>query len=293
MLAGVGSVRPDGAVIVAVFAREPVAEASTVAERVYVAVDPTARLMVSLIEPEPDAAHVAPAVAVQVQVAEVKEDDNVSATTTPTAAEGPTLEATIVYVIGEPGTAVVALSVLVMRRSAVGVRVSVSVAVLLAGELSATPLGTLMVAVLASVPVAEAATVAVRVKVAAPETGRFTDVEIEPEPLGAAQVPPAEAAHVQVAPVRVAGSVSVTVAPVTTDGPLLDATIVYVTVLPGIAVSTPSVLVMARSAAGARESVSLAVLFAVLGSVTVPGTEMLAVLVIVPVAVGLTVAVIV
>ena len=96
----------------------------------------------------------------------------------------------------------------------------------MAGELSATPLGTPMVAVLTNVPVAEATTVAVRVKVAVPATGRFPDVEIEPEPEAAVQLPPAEATHVQVAPVRLAGSVSVTEAPVTTDGPLFDATIV-------------------------------------------------------------------
>ena len=83
-----------------------------------------------------------------------------------------------------------------------------------------------MVAVLASEPVAEDNTVAVTVKVAVPETGRFTRVENEPEPLAAAHDPPAEATHVHVAPVNVAGSVSATTAPVTTEGPLLEATIV-------------------------------------------------------------------
>ena len=45
-----------------------------------------------------------------------------------------------------------------------------------------------------------------------------------PDPL-AVQVPPPEPVHVQVAPVRAAGTVSVTVAPVG-DGPGLVATIV-------------------------------------------------------------------
>ena len=48
---------------------------------------------------------------------------------------------------------------------------------------------------------------------------------IEPVPV-AAQVEPVDATHVQVAPVNDAGSVSVIVAPVTSDGPLLVATIV-------------------------------------------------------------------
>lgn len=96
LLPAVGSVTVPGAVIVAVFVNEPVAVDEMVPVKVYVAVAPTAKLIVSLMEPEPDAAHVAPAVAVQIQVAPVNEAGSVSATTTPTAAEGPKLEATIV-----------------------------------------------------------------------------------------------------------------------------------------------------------------------------------------------------
>ena len=62
-----------------------------------------------------------------------------------------------------PGTTVVLLSVLVMLRSACGVNVSVSVAVLLAGVGSVVPCGAATVAVLTSVPVADGLTVPVTV----------------------------------------------------------------------------------------------------------------------------------
>ena len=62
-----------------------------------------------------------------------------------------------------PGTTVVLPSVLVMLRSACGVRMSVSVAVLLAGVGSVRLTGTATVAVLTNVPVAEALTAPVTV----------------------------------------------------------------------------------------------------------------------------------
>src|SRR5438874_2614511 len=113
-----------------------------------------------------------------------------------------------------------------------------------------------------------------------------------PVPL-AVQLLPADAAHVQLALLMPAGSVSVTVAPVTALGPALLTTIVYVTVPPGVAVVTPSVLVMLRSASGARVSVSVAELLAGVGSVTPAGAVTVAVLDTVPVAVDEILAVIV
>ena len=59
-----------------------------------------------------------------------------------------------------PGITVVTPSVFVIERSAVGLRVSVSVAVLLPGVGSVMPPGAVTVAVLARVPVAVAETVA-------------------------------------------------------------------------------------------------------------------------------------
>ena len=58
-----------------------------------------------------------------------------------------------------------------------------------------------------------------------PATGRLAVWLMLPDPL-AAQVPPPDPTQVQVTPVIVPGTVSVTAAPVTALGPPLDATIV-------------------------------------------------------------------
>ena len=116
-------------------------------------------------------------------------------------------------------------SVFVVDRSAVGVRESVSVAELFAGVGSVTVAGAAIVAVLTRLPVAEAFTVPVTVNVVVPPTGRSTDAEMLPLPLAGHEAPPV-AAQDHVALVRIAGSVSVTVAAVTADGPVLVATIV-------------------------------------------------------------------
>ena len=105
---------------------------------------------------------------------------------------------------------------------------------------------------------------------------------ILPEPL-AVQVPPPAPTQVQVQ-VKLAGNVSATVAPVALLGPALLAVIVYVTEPPGVAVATPSVTVIDRSALALSVSVSVAVLFPGVGSVTPPGAATVAVLLSVPVA---------
>src|SRR5713101_4389427 len=85
----------------------------------------------------------------------------------------------------------------------------------------------------------------------------------------AVQLPPF-ATQLHVALLMAAGSVSVTVAPTASLGPVFDTTIVYVVVAPGIAVVTPSVLVMARSTSMLSVSLSVAVAGdALAGSVTV------------------------
>ena len=61
--------------------------------------------------------------------------------------------------------------------------------------------------------------------------------------------------------------------------------------MPGTTVVTPSVFVIVRSAEGESVSVSVAELLPGVGSVTPTGTETVAVLTSVPVAVGETVAV--
>ena len=72
---------------------------------------------------------------------------------------------------------------------------------------------------------ADGLTVPVSVKVAVPSTRRFTLASMAPVP-EAGHEEPAEAAQVQVTPVRSGGGVSVTVAPVTALGPALPTTIV-------------------------------------------------------------------
>src|SRR5438132_431421 len=122
-----------------------------------------------------------------------------------------------------------------MAKSALGPRVSVSVALLLPGVGSVTPAGAATEAVLVSDPVAAGSMFPVRVYVAVPPTGRWSVVLMLPVPLAAPQLEPADATHAQVAPVRAAGTVSVTPAPMTELGPLLVTMIVYVSGVPGTA----------------------------------------------------------
>jgi hypothetical protein len=95
----------------------------------------------------------------------------------------------------------------------------------LAGVGSVTEPGNAMVAVLEIVPVAEAMTVAEIENVVVPAGANVTVAATLPLP-DAGQVDPAVAAHVQVAAESDAGIVSLTVAPVTVDGPGLVATTV-------------------------------------------------------------------
>ena len=89
-----------------------------------------------------------------------------SLTLAPMAVLGPGLVAVIVWVNRGAGhRARPTPSVLVSARSACGVSVSVSVAVLLAEKGSVKPAGAATVAVLASVPVAVGATVPIAVNV--------------------------------------------------------------------------------------------------------------------------------
>src|SRR5260370_828273 len=114
--------------------------------------------------PDPLAAQVPPPAPTHLQVAPVMAAGSVSATVAPVAVLGPAFDATIVYVMGEPGIAVAGPSVFVIERSACCcVRVSVSVAELLARFGSATLAGAVTVAVFDSVPVAAGSMVALAV----------------------------------------------------------------------------------------------------------------------------------
>jgi hypothetical protein len=117
-------------------------------------------------------------------------------------------------------------------KSLTGEMVSVSVAELFVSDGSLNPDGAAMDAVFDSVPVALGSMDATTTNVADPPLSSVTGAAIDPEP-DAGQLDPVVAVHVQVADVTDEGMVSATVAPVTVDGPLFDATIVHVTVSPG------------------------------------------------------------
>src|SRR6266436_6355990 len=199
----------------------------------------------------PLAAHVPPPAPTQVQVTPPMAAGTVSDTVAPLTPLGPEFDATIVYVMGEPGTTVAWPSVFVIERSAWGVRMSVSVAELLAGLGSATLAGAVTVAVFDSVPVAAGSMVAVAVKVTVPPgstaTGRLMRVL---SPTMEQQVEPGEAEQVQLTFGSAAGNVSATAAPFAVKGPALPTVIVYVTGWPGTAVLCPSVFVTERLACG-------------------------------------------
>lgn len=163
LLVETGSTVPDGTAIDAEFTMEPVALGETLAVTVYVAVEPTAMVTVSLMSPVPLAAHDAPAVATHVHEAPVSVLGTLSVIDAPTTFDGPLFEATMVYARLVPGTALVRPSVFVIARSERGVSVSTSEPVLSPGVESVVPTGVEIVAVLVNVPVALRATVAVRV----------------------------------------------------------------------------------------------------------------------------------
>jgi hypothetical protein len=103
------------------------------------------------------------------------------------------------------------------------------------------------VAEFVSKPVADGEIVATSVYVAVPPARSETVEAMLPIPLAAPQLDPAVAAHVHVADEIAAGSVSATGAFVTELGPAFETAIVYVVVVPGITVTTPSVFVIERS----------------------------------------------
>src|SRR5262245_59304259 len=110
-----------------------------------------------------------------------------------------------------------------MARSARGVRLSVSVALLLPGVGSVTPAGARTVAVLVRLPVAEGLTWTVKVKVTVAPAGRLTVVARAPLPLSGPLTPPPPVASLnsQLPAVTPAGRGSEPLAPITALGPLL------------------------------------------------------------------------
>ena len=148
--------------------------------------------------------------------------------------------------------------------------VSESVAELLAALVSVEPAGAATAAVLEIVLSngALGLTVAVMTYVADVPLGRVTVVEMAlPDPLPPPHAAPApDGVQVQLTPVRLAGTVSVTGAAVAVDGPALATTTVYDNKVPGTASTSPSVLVIDRSTCGVTLSVSVAALLPGVGS---------------------------
>jgi hypothetical protein len=93
--------------------------------------------------------------------------------------------------------------------------------------LSVTPAGAVTVAVFVIELAVEAETVALTEIVAVPPNARLMIADTFPVPDAGAHTEGREAVQVQVAPVSPGGSVSATVAPTTSDGPLFVTTIVY------------------------------------------------------------------
>lgn len=141
--------------------------------------------------------------------------------------------------------------------------------------------------------VAFAGNVACNVKVAVPALARLTVVLMLPVPLACPQLEPLDAVHVHETFVKAAGTLSVTVAPVTGLGPSLVTVIVYVNGAPGMGCEGFAVLAIRRFACEITWSVSLAELLPLAGSVEPAGGVTVAVFVNVKSASAATVAVIV
>ena len=230
--------------------------------------------------PDPAAGHDEPADAEHVHDTPVNEAGTRSLKGAPTTADGPAFDTTIWYVTVSPGWAKRSLSVLVTDRSTSGDRASTSVAELLAGLRSVDAGGAATVAVFDSVPVDDARTSAVMVKVALPPAVRSTVVLMLPAP-PTGQLPPT-ATQLHTAFDRFAARASTTDAPITSEGPLLETTTVYVTDVPGTSTTAPSVFEIARSVCGVNVSTSVAVLLEEFGSFVPAAAATVAVLVSTP-----------
>ena len=180
-----------------------------------------------------------------------------------------------------PGTAEVLLSVWVIDKSTWGVRVSVSVELLLAELVSDTPLKGETETVLEMDPVAVGSMLPERVMVTLFPEARFKPSQ-RPEEL----LYDPELGVPKVALSRAAGMESVNVKLLIVLGPLLVTVIVYVLEVPGVTEVLLSVCVTDKSTCGVRVSISVALLLDELVSDTPLGGETETMLEMDPVAVG-------
>ena len=154
---------------------------------------------------------------------------------------------------------------------------------------SVKPSGGVTVAVFTSVPVASGSIVPLTVNVAVPPARRFTSTpEMFPTPSNG-PLEPTLYDTVQVGFSKATGNVSLMIAPTTSLGPGFVTRIVYVSGVPGIALTFPSVFRIERSPVGSSWVLSVAVLFAGFRSVKFAGGVTVTVLTSVPVAEALIV----
>ena len=173
--------------------------------------------------------------------------------------------------------------VFVTARSAILSMSVTSVESLLVRSESTMPVGNVTDAVFESVPLAAGDTVAVTLNVTVLAAGMSIISLIEPKPDAALHDAAPVAAQVQLAPINAAGNESITWMRSICDGPGLVTTIVYVVEVPATIVATPSDLTIDTSPSPLTMVVSMAMLSALLGSVTPTGASTVAVLVTTPI----------
>ncbi|XIG26128.1 hypothetical protein PRJ39_07970 [Lysobacter enzymogenes] len=258
---GVGSVVPAGGVTVTVLLTEPLL-AVTVATTVKTSLPPDGS--VGTVTPLSKFAtvtvgHTAAPLARQVTLVLFRPAAAGSRTTEPSAALGPALLSSIVYVVGSPALTVLTPLLLVSVRSATGVTVSVSVT-LPGGVGSVVPAGGVTVTVLLTEPLL-AVTVAITVKTSLPPEGSVGTVtplsKFATVTVGHTAEPVAR--QVTLVLFRPAAAGSRTTEPSAALGPALLSSIVYVVGSPALTVLTPLLLVSVRSATGMTGSVSVTV----------------------------------
>ena len=186
LLSRFGSVTSGGGATTAVLSRSPRAAPGTVPESVIVTLWPVASIspvhapVPELYEPMLGEPNVAP----------ISTGTVVSVSVNPRIVLGPLFVTVIRYETAAPATGAPLVRIFTTARSAVGTRIVVSVAVLLAKFGSVTPAGGSTVAVLESVPVASGSIVAVTTNVAVASAGRLTAVAMLPTPPAGPEPPP-------------------------------------------------------------------------------------------------------
>ena len=287
LFAGVGSMVPMGAVIVAWLSCVPVAP--DLARSVIVTLLLTGRVSVALNCDDvvikavsvPPLKPVAPR-----SVIPNKPLGNVSFNVALVAAFGPVLRAVSVNVVVWSNNMTVGVAVLVKLKSACGPILTVTVPTLLPGLSSVTPAGAAMVAVLITAPDVPARACNTTVSVLA--TGKvavpLNTLAVVTRLVSVAPLTPDAVTKVKVP--MLAGNRSLSVALVTGLGPVLTKVRVKVVVWPNASDGVLATFVADKSALGPTTTVAVALLFTKLSSLAAPGGVTVATLIGAPLAVA-------